>query len=160
MGNSLFWALCRCINHLCCPEVRFYTMVMTAWEIQGEQGRGDPPRGYRIQGGQLKGQEGQGAEHIDPGRLGLTAVSIKIPQIINFFFFKCSLKDMDWGIRIVQEMCWVPGRVKQSFEVLCLSWWASAPPSGFACALRDLPIQGLSQIAAAIAVVPGSSLKL
>lgn len=60
-------------------------MVMTAWKIQGEQGRGDPPRGYQIQGDQLKGQEGQGAEHTDPGRLGLAAVSIKISQVINSF---------------------------------------------------------------------------
>lgn len=59
---------------------------MTAWKIQGEQGTGDPPHGYRIQGDQLKGQEGQGAEHTDPGRLGLTAVSIKISQITNFIF--------------------------------------------------------------------------
>lgn len=36
--------------------------------------QGDPPRGYRIQGNQLKGQ---GAEHTDPAWLGLTAVSIK-----------------------------------------------------------------------------------
>lgn len=83
-------------------------MVTTAWKIQGEQGRGDPPHGYRIQGDQLKGQ---GAEHTGPGRLGLTAVSIKISQIINFFFLKCSLTDMDWGIRIVQEACWVPRRM-------------------------------------------------
>lgn len=86
VGNSLFCVLCRCI-HLCSREVRFYTVVMTAWKIQGEQGRGDPPHGHRIWGDRQKGQEGQGPKHTDPGRLGLPAVSIKISQIINFFFF-------------------------------------------------------------------------
>jgi len=55
MGNSLFWVICRCINHLCCREVRFYPTVMTAWKTQGEQGRGDAPRGYRIQGDPAEG---------------------------------------------------------------------------------------------------------
>lgn len=69
--------------------------------------------------------------------------------------------DMDWGVRTIQEMCWVPGRVKERSGVLCLSWWTSAPASGFRRALRALPIRGLSQIAAAaIAVVPGNCLKL
>lgn len=57
MGNSLFWALCRCIHHLWTERPGF-----TLWErIHGKShgSKVDPPHRPRIQRDQLRGQEGR-----------------------------------------------------------------------------------------------------